>query len=296
MIAPSSPGQALQPPGRRRQNAWVNLSQTCPSCLDSCSAAESECPHCGWLFSRATVEELNALPVLVDVFADRDDGSVDIPLDIGAEPIVLNLRPVDELPEAWRPRPSSAAPSGLIWSDGNLMLMADLPASMQPLSKEGRRAEVRHRIVEEGDPASTLRVAGGTPDVLVLDTDEASRASLCGLLEGFGFRAHPASTIEQSNQLLEAKHFAAAFLELSFDGVQQTVSVPLCERVKARPKHADTPLSALIVISGNARPVERVRAALAGCDAYLAKPVTRGDVARAMESCSVPLPLDSRRS
>jgi len=178
VIAPSSPGQALQPPGRRRQNAWVNLSQTCPSCLDSCSAAESECPHCGWLFSRATVEELNALPVLVDVFADGDDGSVDIPLDIGAEPIVLNLRPVDELPEAWRPRPPSAAPSGLIWSDGNLMLMADLPASMQPLSKEGRRAEVRHRIVEEGDPASTLRVAGGTPDVLVLDTDEASRASL----------------------------------------------------------------------------------------------------------------------
>ena len=243
--------------------------------------------------------------MLVDVFAESDDGGVDIPLDIGAEPLVLNLRPLDDLPEAWRPHTSSAAPSGLIWSDGNLMPMADvspelklsvdLPASMQPLSKESRRAEVRHRIVEEGDPVSGQRGVGGAPDVLVLDADDTTRASLCGMLEGFGFRAHPAATIEQANQMLEAKHFTAAFLELSFDGVQQTVSVPLCGRVKARPKHAATPLSALIVMSGIARPVERVRAALAGCDAYLAKPVTRGDLARALESCSVPLPLDSRR-
>jgi CheY-like chemotaxis protein len=48
-------------------------------------------------------------------------------------------------------------------------------------------------------------------------------------------------------------------------------------------------------MSANARPVERVRAALAGCDTYLSKPVVRGDVARALQSCSVPLPLDSRR-
>ena len=284
----------------------VKLRQTCPSCLDSCSAAESECPHCGWLFSHATAKELNALPVLVDVFADSEDGGVDIPLDIGAEPLVLNLRPLDELPEAWRPRTPSAAPSGLIWSDGNLMPMADvspevkwsvdLPASMQPLSKERRRAEVRHRMVEEGDPASERGGAHRAPDVLVLDADDTSRASLCGLLEGFGFRAHPASTIEKANQMLEAKHFTAAFLELSFDGIQQSVSVPLCGRVKVRPRHAAIPLSALIVMSGIARPVERVRAVLAGCDAFLAKPVTRGDVARALESCSVPMPLDSRRS
>lgn len=305
MIAQSSPVQAVWPAGRRRQNAAVNASQSCPSCLDTCPAAEIACPHCGWLFSHVTVEELNDLPVLVDVFADMDDGGVDIPLDIGAEPVVLNLRPLDELPEAWRPRTSSAAPSGLIWSDGNLMPMADvtvpvelpldLPASMQPLSKESRRAEVRHRIAEEGDPASALRGVGGAPDVLVLDADDAARSSLCGLLEGFGFRAHPASTMEQAYQMLEAKHFTAAFLDLSFDGEQQAVSVPLCGRVKARPKHAGTPLSVLIVMSGHARPVERVRAALAGCDAYLSKPVARGDLARTLESCSVPLPLDSRR-
>jgi hypothetical protein len=39
-----------------------------------------------------------------------------------------------------------------------------------------------------------------------------------------------------------------------------------------------------------------VRAALAGIDAPLIKPVTRGDVARALEDCDVLLPSDARTS
>jgi CheY-like chemotaxis protein len=53
---------------------------------------------------------------------------------------------------------------------------------------------------------------------------------------------------------------------------------------------------ALIVVTGSPRPVERVRAELAGCDAFLLKPVSRGAVAQALEACGVALPIDSRRA
>jgi hypothetical protein len=42
-------------------------------------------------------------------------------------------------------------------------------------------------------------------------------------------------------------------------------------------------------------PADRVRAALAGISSPLIKPVTRGEVARALEACDVVLPADARR-
>jgi hypothetical protein len=51
-----------------------------------------------------------------------------------------------------------------------------------------------------------------------------------------------------------------------------------------------------VLVSTQLRPVERVRAKLAGCDGMLVKPVTRGDVARTLEACGLSLPADARRA
>ena len=65
--------------------------------------------------------------------------------------------------------------------------------------------------------------------------------------------------------------------------------------MKAPPTHASDTECVLIVVTGSARPLERVRAELAGCDAFLHKPVSRGAVAQALEACGVALPIDARR-
>jgi CheY-like chemotaxis protein len=50
-----------------------------------------------------------------------------------------------------------------------------------------------------------------------------------------------------------------------------------------------------MLVSGDAQPADQVRARLAGGDAFLAKPLSRGSVARALEASGVPLPADARR-
>lgn len=166
------------------------------------------------------------------------------------------------------------------------------PAAMPTATKAQRRAQVRRKLLATKEPAVTAAPA----DVLVLDGDDAAREQLCTLLTAFGFRTHPVQSTMQAVRMLVAKRYAAAFLNIIFDGSAAPAAHDLCSRVKAPPPHADDAPCALIIVTGAARPVERVRAELAGCDAFLLKPVSRGSVAQALEACGVPLPIDSRRN
>ena len=160
-------------------------------------------------------------------------------------------------------------------------------------TKVQRRAQVRRKVLaNKGQPVTTATPA----DALVLESDDTARTQLCALLEAFGFRTHPVQSTMQAVRMLAAKRYAVAFLSIIFDGSAAPASHDLCSRVKAPPVHAHDPVCALIVVTGSARPLERVRAELAGCDAFVPKPASRGAVAQALESCGVALPIDSRRA
>jgi CheY-like chemotaxis protein len=130
-------------------------------------------------------------------------------------------------------------------------------------------------------------------DVLVLDGDDGTRAELVGLLGRFGFHVHEALDLYQAEQLADAAPYAAAFLDIRLDDSDGGAGVALCERLH-RPVRSG-PSTAVVLMSPRLRPADRVRAALARSDAVLAKPLSRGDVARTLESCGVALPADERR-
>jgi CheY-like chemotaxis protein len=203
-----------------------------------------------------------------------------------AAPLDLTLRAVDGADALSAAAPFVDTASGLTESG------PPLPPPVR--SKEAHRAEVRRRR-QASMPVSEL-ASTAPPDVLVLDGDDQTREQLCALLEKFGFRAHPVQSAVQAAQMLIAKHFVAAFFELAFDGPEQAASIELCRQVTAKGAHSTGRVSALIVMASLAKPVERVRATLAGSDAFLTKPLTRGSVAQALEGCGVPLPADSRRA
>ena len=170
---------------------------------------------------------------------------------------------------------------------------ADTAADATVSTKVQRRAQVRRKVLaNKGHPVATATLA----DVLVLESDDAARVQLCALLEAFGFRTHPVQSTMQAVRMLAAKRYAVAFLSVIFDGSAGPASHDLCSRVKAPPVHAHDTVCALIVVTGSARPLERVRAELAGCDAFLPKPASRGAVAQALEACGVALPIDARRA
>ena len=133
------------------------------------------------------------------------------------------------------------------------------------------------------------------PDVLVLDPGDTARNHLCALLEQFGFCAYPARNSSQALWLVETRRFRAAFLDIALDGSDGGAGNELCRRVKMDARHVPGSATALFIVSSQAQPVDRVRAALAGSDAFLVKPLARGDVAGALESCAVAMPADARR-
>lgn len=130
-------------------------------------------------------------------------------------------------------------------------------------------------------------------DVLVLDDDAGTRAELVRLLGRFGFHVHEALDLHHAEQLADLAPFAAAFLDIRLDDSDGGAGVALCERLH-RPVRGGGP-TAIVLMSPRLRPADRVRAALARSDAVLAKPLSRGDVARTLESCGVALPADERR-
>ncbi len=135
---------------------------------------------------------------------------------------------------------------------------------------------------------------GLPPDVLVLESDPAASAALGALLERFGFRVHHGTHALQAQEQLSQRPYAAVFLDLGLDGTAGGVGLELCRRVKRSTRtQPHTPV--LAITAAKAQPSDRVRATLAGADAFLLKPLGRGDVARTLEDHGVALPSDARR-
>jgi CheY-like chemotaxis protein len=185
---------------------------------------------------------------------------------------------------------------------------AAAPAAKPP----ARPPTLRHMVRSSGDPSEAKAAARRAsrmarlrdnppprrgailpPDVLVLDDSEIARRYLCKLLGDFGFRAHAVADSAAAWSLLGEQAFAVAFLDIALGEDDETDGIELCARIKRAPPTAPAPV--VMLVSGSGQPADEVRAKLAGCDAYLTKPVGRGSVAGALEACGVALPADARR-
>ena len=199
---------------------------------------------------------------------------------VRSDPEPMFPAPIAAEPPAIRPPPGTenAAPAG----------------SAAATSKAERRAAVRRARMARQSPAD--RATLGPPDVLVLDENDAARAQLCDFLEVFGFKVHPARDPAEARVLLASYGFVAVFLGVALDGTESDDAAELCRRIKQPASPTSGGTAALVVVGTGARPVERVRASMAGADQFLVKPASRGSVARALDSCGVSLPSDPRRA
>lgn len=174
------------------------------------------------------------------------------------------------------------------------LLISKQAAVTTPRRDRNAEASAAARRVRLAAAAGASGASPVAPDVLVLDPREADRDHLCAILEHFGFCAYPARTNDQARWLLQSRPFQAVFLNTSLGADDADGGFELCQLAKAAPT-TGAPTAALSIVSSNARPSERVLAALAGSDAFLAKPLARGDVAGSLEAFGVNMPSDDRR-
>ena len=208
--------------------------------------------------------------------------------------------PLEEVHGAGHDAPSSIERAGALAPPEPPTLDAVVergPASARsearPTSKEAARAAARRARLRDSRPPRAGFAA--PPDVLVLDDSEIAVRFLCRLLGDFGFRAHPVRDSAAAWALLQGQRFAVAFLDIALDESEPEDGIVLCQRIKQDAARPDRGAACVMLVSGDARPADQVRARLAGADAFLAKPLSRGSVARALEACGVALPADARR-
>jgi CheY-like chemotaxis protein len=163
------------------------------------------------------------------------------------------------------------------------------PARHSEAKAAARRAARRARLAAAAGQAASI-----PPDVLVLDEDDEARNELCSLLEKFGFCTYPARNGAQALWLIGARTFRIAFLDIMLDGSDGGGGLEVCEQFRTRLSDAPATASGLFLMSSNPKPVDRVRAALAGGSAFLVKPLRRGDVAKVIEACGIAMPHDHR--
>lgn len=206
--------------------------------------------------------------------------SVDLPVpEVPGVPEVHGVPEVPILDDVVEMPPAAAAPPPEPASPEALRRAAKTAARAA-----ARRARLASARADAG-PVEPLR------DVLVLDPDPAANEQLCTQLLRFGFEPHAVASISQAIRPLIMQPFAAIFLDIPLDDT----GVALLQRIRELPAPPDHPGPAVLMMAAQLDPAQRVLAELAGLGAPLVKPLSRGDVARALEAAEVALPADARR-
>lgn len=117
------------------------------------------------------------------------------------------------------------------------------------------------------------------PRVLLVDDSAIALRFLEVRLGGWQLEIDRAATSQAAITLLAKRSYDIVFLDIELGEASEMDGLTLCQRIK----HTPALLGAMVVlVSAHHSELDRVRGALAGCDAYLAKPLDIGELRRLM--------------
>lgn len=193
------------------------------------------------------------------------DGRIDPPLAAAAGP----LPPFPPL-EAW---PASEAPPS-----------TPVPPSEPPKASAPARDTVvmRAAAVRErtGLRPWTPPAAPGARALraLVVDDSDTARQFLRGRLEAWGLDVDTAASSGQALGLLLRQHFDHLFIDVELGSGSKLDGLALCQLVRRKNICFGGAPELVVIVSAHHGEIDRARGMLAGCDAYLSKPLDEGDL------------------
>jgi two-component system, cell cycle response regulator len=132
------------------------------------------------------------------------------------------------------------------------------------------QAAAQPAAIKPAPPAPPPQHAVPTNDrdwVLVVDDNITVREFMKNKLAPFGFNVDYAESGEQAVGLTGQKSYTCVFLDVIMPGID---GYQVCKLVKSKRAATKT---AVIMLTSKGSPFDRIRGAMAGCDAYLTKPV-----------------------
>jgi CheY-like chemotaxis protein len=160
-----------------------------------------------------------------------------------------------------------------------------------PAPAPSRRATPREapgrRAADVPDvPASPVT---GDAEVLLVDDSDVALRMLERELAALGLRTHSVHTSAEAFDRLAAHRVDAVILDVDLGDASELDGLSMCQRLKRAHRELGTRAPAVVLLTVHDEPVNRVRGALAGCDAYLSKPVDVPLLARTLRELGVPV-------
>ena len=122
------------------------------------------------------------------------------------------------------------------------------------------------------------------PDVLVADDSRIARRFLQQRLQRLGYRVHLASDGDEVLELLTQQRFSLVFLDVTLGSEDSLDGLSICQHLKQHPDFAGPEGPKVLMVTGLSGATDRVRGTLAGCDAYLTKPLTEADLVKTLRA------------
>lgn len=115
-------------------------------------------------------------------------------------------------------------------------------------------------------------------DALLVDDSDIALKFLERQLHALGMSTSRCTDGEQALRRLGEESFDFVFLDVELGDGSALDGLALCQRIRQLSRLADRRPPVIVMVSAHAAAADRVRGTLAGCDAYLAKPLDAVDL------------------
>lgn len=115
------------------------------------------------------------------------------------------------------------------------------------------------------------------PTALIVDDSAIARTFLSSRLRPWGLEVDAVASSGEALRALAQRHYDLVFVDVELGDDSELDGLALCRLVKRQLPQA---VSQLVLVSAHHAELDQVRGMLAGCDAYLGKPLREAELAR----------------
>lgn len=117
---------------------------------------------------------------------------------------------------------------------------------------------------------------------LVVEDSAIARKFLQLRLQRLGYRVHLARQGEQALEMLAADRYDVVCVDIDLGPASTIDGLQVCQAIHQAAAESGTSAPGVVIVTGSRVAADRVRGSLAGCDAYLVKPVSNADLVQAL--------------
>ena len=303
LAARRPPGYVLVEDAAQAHLAVVNADD--PATLRQCIAVKpaakilligSQDGGTGWVLQR---RPLNLMKVLSTVESLLNPPAATVPATLNA----MRSAPVAQaVPAPARPGPALVTPNGIKPAASAVTApsapakhtSATAPAAQKSAVDSALRHSVRTGVGQRGEsvratdfgafthstvgkPPASAHATDSAMDVdhiLVVDDSDIALKFMRNRLSRFGFLADLVNSGEEALGRMNTKPYKFVFLDVMMEGLD---GYQTCRAIKQR-KYSDGKPPVVVMLTSRGGTIDKIRGTLAGCDAYLTKPLNERDL------------------